>query len=121
MMMNLKKLLKILIKINKYYQIISYHKFNNMCKNCKIKLKDHLIIIDEVQNMISESGIFYKNLKQQIMSTKDNVKIVLLSATPMFDKPVEIALTLNLLKPKIKLPTGNDFNKMFLVKNTMKA
>ena len=106
-------------KINKYYQIISYHKFNNMCKNCKIKLKDHLIIIDEVQNMISESGIFYKNLKQQIMSTKDNVKIVLLSATPMFDKPVEIALTLNLLKPKIKLPTGNDFNKMFLkTKNT---
>ena len=32
----------------------------------------------------------------------------------MFDKPVEIALTFNLLKPKKELPIGTDFNNMFL-------
>lgn len=101
-------------KINKYYKILSYHKFLQLCKNCKIKLKNHLLIIDEVQNMISESGSFYYNLKKQIDSTDNSLRIVLLSATPMFDKPVEIALTLNLLKPDKKIPVGLDFNKQFL-------
>ena len=31
----------------------------------------------------------------------------------MFDKPSEIALTMNLLKLPVLLPTGNDFNKKF--------
>ena len=101
-------------KINKYYEIISYNKFIKLCKDCKVKLKDHLLIIDEIQNMISESGSFYTNLKKQIFSTDNSLKIVLLSATPMFDKPVEIALTLNLLKLKNPLPIGLDFNKQFL-------
>jgi superfamily II DNA or RNA helicase len=106
------------IKINKYYEILSYNKFLNLCKNCKIKLKNHLLIIDEIQNMISESGSFYTNLKKQIYSTDDSLKIVLLSATPIFDKPVEISLTLNLLKPKIQLPIGAYFDKMFLEKKS---
>ena len=101
-------------KIDKYYEILSYHKFIALCKNCKIKLKNYLLIIDEIQNMISESGTFYSNLKKQIESTDDSLRIVLLSATPMFDKPVEIALTLNLLKIKNKLPVGNNFNRKFL-------
>ena len=101
-------------KINKYYKILSYHKFVSLCKDCKLKLKNHLLIIDEIQNMISESGSFYKNLKNQIDSIDDSVRIVLLSATPMFDKPVEIALTLNILKPVKNLPIGNNFNKDFL-------
>jgi superfamily II DNA or RNA helicase len=100
-------------KINKYYKIYSYHKFVSLCKNCNLKLKNHLLIIDEVQNMVSESGSFYKNLKKQIDSVKE-IRIILLSATPMFDKPVEIALTLNLLKPKIEIPVGLNFNKNFL-------
>lgn len=113
-----KKIIKTSDKnIDKYYTIHSYHKFVALAKENKIKLENTLLIIDEVQNMISMTGTFYKNLKKSIDDAK-NIKIVLLSATPMFDKPVEIALTLNLLKPKKPLPIGNDFNKKFLkIKN----
>ena len=40
-------------KIDKYYTIHSYHKFVCLVKENKIKLKNTLLIIDEVQNMIS--------------------------------------------------------------------
>jgi superfamily II DNA or RNA helicase len=101
-------------KINKFYTIYSYHKFIQLCEDKKIKLKNTLLVIDEVQNMVSESGTFYTNLKNVIDKSDSKTKIVLLSATPMFDKPVEIALTFNLLKPKKELPIGTEFNNMFL-------
>ena len=101
-------------KIDKFYKIHSYHKFTELVKDNKIRLKNTLLIVDEVQNMISEDGTFYKNLKKVIDESDDSTRIVLLSATPMFDKPVEIALTLNLLKPKENIPIGNEFNKKFL-------
>lgn len=107
-------------EINKYYTIYSYHKFVDLCYEKKIKLKNTLLVIDEVQNMVSESGTFYKNLKNVIDKSDELTRILLLSATPIFDKPVEIALTLNLLKIKNELPVGNDFNKMFLKCNNVK-
>ncbi len=100
-------------RINKYYTIYSYHKFVELCETNKIKLKNTLLIIDEVQNMISENGPFYKNLKKVVDKSDSKTRIVLLSATPMFDKPDEIALTINLLKDK-EMPTGQDFNSTFL-------
>lgn len=101
-------------KIDKYYTIYSYHKFIDLIKKNKIKLKNTLLIIDEVQNMISESGSFYNLLKKTIYKSDDKTKILLLSATPMFDKPTEISLTLNLLKPENKLPVGTEFNNTFI-------
>lgn len=101
-------------RIDKYYTIYSYHKFIELVNNNKIKLTNTLLIIDEIQNMISVSGTFYRTLKSIIDKTDNTLRIILLSATPMFDKPVEIALTLNLLKPKIPLPVGLDFNSEFL-------
>lgn len=105
-------------KINKYYTIYSYHKFVELCQNNKIKLRNTLLIIDEVQNMISENGPFYENLKRVIDKSDEKTRLLLLSATPMFDKPEEIALTLNLLKinnPKVNLiPIGTEFNSTFL-------
>ena len=101
-------------KIEKYYNIYSYHKFVNLVKENKIKLRNTLLIIDEVQNMISEAGSFYMSLKKTIDSSDDKTRIILLSATPMFDKPIEIALTLNLLKPEKKIVTANFFNKKYL-------
>ena len=92
-------------RISKYYTIYSYHKFVALINEKKIrKLNNTLLIIDEVQNMISMNGTFYKSLRHVIDNSDDTLKIVLLSATPMFDQPVEIALTLNLLK------TNNLFN-----------
>jgi len=101
-------------KIDKNYTIYSYHKFVELIDNKKIKLKNTLLIIDEIQNMISMTGTFYKTLKNLIDKSDDSLRLILLSATPMFDRPVEIALTLNLLRPKNPLPIGNDFNNEFL-------
>lgn len=107
-------------RIKKYYNIYSYHKFVDLVKNNKIKkLNNTLLIIDEVQNMISLSGTFYKSLKQIIDTSDNTLKIVLLSATPMFDRPVEVALTLNLIKKDNFIPVSH-FNQQYLtVKNTI--
>ena len=101
-------------RINKYYTIYSYHKFVALINDNKIKkLNNTLLIIDEVQNMISMNGSFYKALKQVIDNSENNLKIMLLSATPIFDQPVEIALTLNLLKTDNYLPITK-FNQDYL-------
>ena len=101
-------------RIKKVYTIYSYHKFVDLAQNNKIKLKNTLLIIDEVQNMVSLTGTFYKVLKKLIDNSDNTLRIILLSATPMFDRPNEIGLTLNLLKPEHEFPIGSDFNQEFL-------
>ena len=65
--------------------------------------------------MISENGSFYENLNNVISKADEKTKIILLSATPMFDKPEELALTINLLiRDKNKMPIGSEFNSTFL-------
>lgn len=103
-------------RIDKYYKIYSYHKFVMLASKKPFKLEKSLLIIDEIQNMISQSGSFYKTLLKTINNAPKDLRVVLLSATPMFDKPVEIALTLNLLRPKEIIPTGTKFNQTFLTR-----
>lgn len=107
--------------IDKFYDIYSYHKFIDLVDDNKIKLKNTLLIVDEIQNMVSEDGIFYEYLKKVIDRSDDKTKILLLSATPMFNQPSEIARTLNLLKPKKELPLDNEFNKLFIKKEKSKG
>lgn len=101
-------------RIDKVYTIYSYHKYVALVKENKINLKNTLLIIDEIQNMISESGSFYKTLLDSINRAPEDLRVVLLSATPMFDKPSEIALTFNLLRLPSEFPTGTHFNDEFL-------
>ncbi len=101
-------------RIAKHYTIYSYHKFIELCGINKIKLNNTLLIIDEIQNMISESGPFYTNLKKVVDKSDNKTRIILLSATPMFDRPDEIALTLNLLKGENEVPIGPDFYSSFV-------
>jgi superfamily II DNA or RNA helicase len=109
---------KSLERMEKYYTIYSYHKFVALIKEEKIKkLNDTLLIIDEIQNMISMNGSFYKSLVKVIENSNESLKLILLSATPMFDKPIEAALTLNLLK-KDNLLSINKFNQEYIdIKN----
>ena len=107
-------------RINKHYIIVSHQKLIQLIMNKQLKLTNKILIIDEIQNLVSSSGNFYKYLYKFLKNVKD-VPIVLLSATPMFDKPIEIALTLNLLKLKEELPVGKDFGKMFLKKYKNKS
>ena len=101
-------------RIDKFYKIYSYNKFIENIKDKKIKLKNCLLIIDEIQNMVSEEGTYYQELKGLIDSAPDDLRTILLSATPMFDKPYEIGLTINLLRPLKPFPVGVKFNEMFI-------
>ena len=101
-------------RIHKYYELYSYHKFVDLYNSKKINLKNKLLIVDEVHNIVSEGGTFYSTFKEAVNNAPDSFRIVIMSATPIFDKPSEFGLTLNLLKPKDKLPETDEFNKMFL-------
>jgi superfamily II DNA or RNA helicase len=101
-------------KINKFYTILSYHKFVNLAVEKQISLKNTLLLIDEVQNIVSECGTFYTTFMKAIHSAPADLRIVLLSATPIFDKPMEMGLTLNLLRLDNEFPTGTKFNDMFI-------
>lgn len=101
-------------RIEKYYDIYSYNKFVEYIKEGSMKLKNAILFIDEIQNMVSTTGTYYKQLYDLIHSSSKDLRIVLLSATPMFDRPVEIALTINLLRPINEIPTGREFEKMFI-------
>ena len=105
---------KINNKISKYYTILSYNKFVEKIKKRKIKLNNTLLIIDEVQNIVSQHGTFYKTIYNAIEKAPDDLRVILLSGTPIFDKPLEIGLTMNLLKLPKEFPKGNKFNDAFL-------
>lgn len=105
-------------RIDKYYKIYSYNTFITNSKF--ISFKNSILIIDEVQNMISETGTYYKTLYETILNAPNDLRMILLSATPMFDRPVEIALTLNLFRPKIPFPISKEFNKTFIDITTKK-
>ena len=79
--------------IPKEYIITSYMKFIKMTIPEK-----SLVIIDEVQNIVSEKGSLYKQFYKKLVVRKpQNLRLIILSATPIVDKPIEIALTMNLL------------------------
>ena len=101
-------------RIDKYYNIMSYHKFVNLATEKKINLKNSLILIDEVQNIVSEGGTFYTTFMKAIYSAPPDLRVVILSATPIFDRPMELGLTLNLLRPENEFPVGTKFNEMFI-------
>lgn len=101
-------------RIDKYYTIHSYNKFVKLIQMKKLDLKNTLLIIDEVHNMISETGTYYENLYKIIHSAPNDMRLVIMSATPIFDKPNEIALTMNLLLKHKQMPTGQEFINTFM-------
>lgn len=102
--------------INKYYTIYSHNIFVKKINKREFDLNNTLLIIDEIQNMISEDGVFYDTLKTHINISDTTLKLIMLSGTPIFDNPLEIALTLNLLRPPKLLPVGEEFTKTFFRK-----
>lgn len=77
-----------------------------------------LLIIDEVQNLVSEKGSRYNNLLTAIKYYfHPTTRIILLSATPINNTSHELGLTLNLLKPRVYFPdTKKKFDEMFIGK-----
>lgn len=101
-------------RIDEYYNIYSYNKFFMMLDNKEINLRNTLLVIDEIQNVVSEEGTYYNKLHEVIKKSPKDLRLVIMSATPMFDKPSEIALTMNLLDIPNEMPIGVDFIKEFI-------
>ena len=102
-----------------YYQFFGYKKFANYITdntggwkgdeeliNEKIKkfiskeFDDRVIIIDEIQNIKTDNRKELKSVQpilQSIIKYGKNIKLILMSATPMFDRPDEIIFYINLL------------------------
>jgi len=78
--------------------------------------KNGLLIIDEIQRLVSADGTFYKKLYNCIKYYfHPRLKLALMSATPVYDNPYELALTINLLRPRIPFPlNAADFYRNFI-------
>lgn len=101
--------------IDKDFTIYSYNKFSNLIKEGKKpNLDNTLMVIDEVHNMISEDGTYYKQLTDLVKNAPQTFRLVIMTATPIFDKPSELALTLNLLRRDVQLPTGRAFKEQYI-------
>jgi len=107
-------------RIDEIYTIYSYNKFIKLAEDGELKLRNSVLIIDEIQNMISEDGKYYQVLTEMIHKAPSELRVVLLSATPMFDKPYEIALMMNLLRLEKPIPTGNEFERIFIEEKTLR-
>jgi len=116
--------------INKYYDITHYQKLTNIINNQSKRLRkednfteryrkwisdmysNRVIIIDEIHNLKyhgvkdegKEKGIKRYKAIEQILRHSDNVKLILLSATPMGHSPTEIVDILNLLLVNDNMP-----------------
>lgn len=109
--------------IQKNWEIIGPMKFSNMLKFKDDELSDtakqlfdgdNLIIIDEVQNIISQEGVYYERISKILNYFSRNNIVILMSATPLYDKPIELGLTLNLLNPRVYFPFEEEaFNDIF--------
>ncbi len=99
--------------INQWYSFVGYTQFSNeivnvagndenesvKIRNLQKEYNDSLIIIDEVHNVspeITENKNLSKNL-MYLVSVANNIRLLLLSATPMFNSSKEIIWLLNLM------------------------
>jgi hypothetical protein len=121
--------------IKSYYQFTTYIKLANDIKektggwkgediNVDNKIKefisqefnDRVIIIDEIQNIKTdknqELSRIIQPILQAIIKYGKNIKLILMSATPMFDRSDEIIFYLNLLLENDKRPLLNK-NEIF--------
>jgi hypothetical protein len=117
-------------RLDKFWNFISHQKFINGLYEPKegkhnyilklLQQPGNLIIIDEIQNLISEKGTLYsKFIKAIKFHMHPSNTLIVMSATPIYDKPYEIGLTLNLFKPRLFFPESEqEFDKLFRDKDT---
>ena len=121
--------------VSKVFQIESHNVFiNKLFKETKDgtwTLKEHLtdnkspllssngiLVIDEIQRLVSAGGVLYNKLYTAIYQyMHPNCRTIVLSATPIYDNPYELALTMNLLRPRLPFPLSKEkFYSFFLGK-----
>ena len=107
--------------VNDHYQFLGFREFANIVIRMRETLRNEtqfvsyiknefsnrVIIIDEVHNVREgEDGLdkIVTPILLQIIQTAENIKLVLLSATPMFNEASEIVWLINLLLANDKRP-----------------
>jgi len=122
------------LKVDMVYEILSHERFLNRLFTIKegqfeekgylqnLTVPNGLLIIDEIQNLVSAIGTSYRKLLYALRYYADkNFKVVLLTGTPIYDKPFEFGLLMNLLRPRLLFPDGHDaFNEVFLENGNIK-
>jgi superfamily II DNA or RNA helicase len=118
----MEKIVRTKKKISEFYEFDTFEVFaKNITKMSPSKIAEmysnRVVIIDEVHNIRpqdKETAGIYESI-HRFLHTIKNSKILLMTATPMKDKPEEIADILNLILPENRqLPTGDNFVKEFL-------
>ena len=113
--------------VRSFYKMNTFEVFAKEIKKSsesilKQEYSNYIIIIDEIHNIRekedekeNELNIYREFYK--FLHIVENVKILLLSGTPMKDQSQEIASVMNLLLPiEEKLPTGDDFVRDFMTR-----
>ena len=93
---------KIISKINKRTDLSPKEKLDRVKKAIQQLFSDSVIIIDEVHNIKQQTNSGKDDKKitkvlEDVIRYAENLKLILLTATPMFDVPNEIVYILNLL------------------------
>ena len=99
-------------RIKAQYRFQGYQEFSNKLVRLKDKLKarkgayekrikeffsNSVLIIDEAHNIKDSDGKLIPKVLDEVLSHAEEMKLILLSATPMFNDPREIVFLLNLL------------------------
>ena len=115
-------------KVNTVYEILSHERFLNRIFTIKngnfiegeylqlLKKNNGLLIIDEAHGLVSALGSNYRKLLIALRYyTANNFRVVLLTGSPIYDKPFEFGLLMNLLRPRMLFPDGfENFNEIFV-------
>jgi len=115
-------------KVNAVYEIMSHEKFLNRVFTIKngnfiegeylslLQKRNGLLIIDEAHGLVSAIGSNYRKLLIALRYYTNNLfRVVLLTGSPIYDKPFEFGLLMNLLRPRMLFPDGFDnFNEVFI-------
>ena len=108
---------KIDLVLRKYYKYMGYLEFASMVNSHKKHTRDLfencMIIIDEVHNIKDDKEGVNASSALDYITEQTTCKILLLSATPMFNQPQEIIWILNLLRrnDKREIQEEKDFFK----------
>jgi superfamily II DNA or RNA helicase len=108
-------------EIKKFYDFETFGVFSKRISKMKKdliikKYSNKIIVIDETHNLrMSDDDEKQYNIIHEFLHTVKNCKILLLTGTPMVDKPEEIASIMNLILPlNRQLPVQDIFAKEFL-------
>jgi hypothetical protein len=113
-------------KIKEFYEFDTFGVFSTKVNKMrdeiiKKKYNNKIIVIDEVHNLRLKDEENYYSIIHHFLHTVENSKIILLTGTPMVDKPEEIASIMNLILPSnYQLPVEDEFVKEYLIKSDEK-